>query len=58
MICIAFMWYWSKKITILNILEVLKKHNATLYNIVAAQHQKVHHYNSWLHTGCAMVSIS
>ena len=39
-------------------LDILEKHNASLYYIVAAQHQKVHHYNFWHLTGCAMVNIS
>lgn len=40
MICIVFMWNWTKKITILNLVNVLESNNATLYNVVAAQHLK------------------
>ena len=45
MICIVSMCYWSKKITISNIVTVLEQNNATLYNIVAALLQTVLHYN-------------
>lgn len=45
MICIVYMCYWTKKITVLNIVNVLEEHKASLYDIVVAQHPIAHHYN-------------
>lgn len=54
MICIVFMCNWSKKITVLNLVNILENNNATIHNIVTALHLTVHLYNFQPHTGCAI----
>ena len=54
MICIVFMCNRSKKITVLNLVNILENNNAKIYNVVTAQHQIVHLYNFQLLTGCAI----